>query len=70
MIGGGSGFGALVGGLAGGAKGLLIGGPAGAAAGTATAFFTGRKQVTMPAETLVSFRLRKQVWIKGAGPQA
>lgn len=70
MIGGGSGFGALVGGLAGGAKGLLIGGGAGAAAGTATAVFTGKKQVRMPAESIVTFRLRKDVWISGNSPRA
>jgi hypothetical protein len=70
MIGGGSGFGALVGGLAGGAKGLLIGGGAGAAAGTATAVFTGRKQVRMPAESILTFRLHKDVWIRGNSPHA
>jgi hypothetical protein len=62
-IGGGSGFGALVGGLAGGAKGALIGGGAGAAAGTATAALTGKKQVRLPAETALTFRLAKPVWI-------
>jgi hypothetical protein len=70
MIGGGSGFGMLVGGLAGGAKGLLIGGGAGAAAGTATAMITGKKQVRMPAESIVTFRLRKDVWIGGNSPHA
>lgn len=70
MIGGGSGFGALVGGLAGGAKGLLIGAGAGAAAGTATAVFTGRKQVRMPAESVLTFRLHKDVWIRGNSPHA
>lgn len=69
-IGGGTGFGALVGGLAGGGKGALIGGGAGAAAGTATAVFTGRKQVRMPAESIMTFRLRKNVWIRGNSPHA
>lgn len=70
MIGGGSGFGALVGGLAGGAKGLLIGGGAGAAAGTATAMITGKKQVIMPAESIVNFHLRKDLWIGGNSPRS
>ncbi len=62
-IGGGTGFGALVGGIAGGGKGALIGGGAGAAAGTATAVLTGKKQVRLPVETPMTFQLAKPVWI-------
>jgi hypothetical protein len=65
LIGGGTGLGALVGGLAGGGKGLLIGGGAGAAAGTAGAAITGRKQVRLPVETPMTFRLQEPVLIKG-----
>jgi hypothetical protein len=61
LIGGGSGFGALIGGLAGGGKGALIGAGAGAAAGTAGAAATGKKEVTLPAETLLTFRLEENV---------
>jgi hypothetical protein len=60
-IGGGSGAGALIGGLAGGPVGLAVGAGSGAAAGLAGALVTGRKQVTIPAETLLTFRLRQPV---------
>ena len=61
LIGGGSGLGALIGGLAGGGKGALIGAGAGAAAGTAGAAATGKEQVALPAETLLTFRLEENV---------
>jgi hypothetical protein len=61
LIGGGSGVGALVGGIAGGGEGLLIGAGAGAAAGTIGAVVTGKKQVHIPAETILSFTLRDPV---------
>jgi hypothetical protein len=61
MIGGGSGVGALIGGLAGGGKGAAIGAGAGAAAGTAGAAATGKKDVTVPAETLLRFTLQAPV---------
>src|SRR5215472_9910860 len=57
MIGGGAGLGALIGGLAGGGKGAAIGALAGGGAGTAGSAFTGNKQIVLPAETLVTFRL-------------
>lgn len=57
FIGGGSGAGALIGGLAAGGTGALIGAGAGAAAGTATAAVTGRKHVRLPAETLLRFKI-------------
>ena len=60
---GGGGFGALVGGLAGGGKGALIGGLAGAGAGTATSAFTGNKEIFLPAETMLTFRLEHSVHI-------
>lgn len=61
FIGGGGGFGALIGGLAGGGKGALIGGLAGAGAGTAGTSLTGNKQIVLPAETLLTFRLKTSV---------
>lgn len=70
LIGGGSGFGALVGGLAGGGKGALIGGGAGAAAGTAGAALTGRKHVQLPAETPLTFRLREPIQVRTRGANA
>jgi hypothetical protein len=54
-IGGGTGAGALIGGLAGGGKGALIGAAVGAGAGTAGAAATGRKDVTLPAESKLRF---------------
>jgi hypothetical protein len=57
FIAGGGGGGALIGGLAGGGKGALIGGLLGAGAGTAGAAFTGNKDVTVPAESVVTFNL-------------
>ena len=56
-IGGGAGGGAAIGAIAGGGLGAAIGAGAGAAAGTVGAAITGRKQVTIPAETVVRFTL-------------
>ena len=61
FIGGGAGLGAVIGGLAGGGKGALIGGLAGAGAGTAGAGLTGKKDIVIPAETTLTFRLRRAV---------
>ena len=57
MIGGGAGVGALIGALAGGGKGAAIGAVAGAGAGTAGSAFTGNKDVLLPAESVVTFKL-------------
>ena len=57
MIGGGSGLGMLIGGLAGGGTGVLIGGLAGGGAGTAAAGFTGNRDLDIPAESIVRFKL-------------
>lgn len=63
FIGGGAGLGALIGGLAGGGKGAAIGALAGGGAGTAGTVFTGNKQIVLPAETLLTFRLERSVHI-------
>lgn len=63
MIGGGGGVGALIGGLAGGGKGALIGGLVGAGAGTAGAAYTGNKDVVIPSESVITFRLTAPVTI-------
>lgn len=57
FIGGGAGLGALIGGLAGGGKGALIGGLSGAGAGTAAGAYTGSRDVVIPSESVVTFRL-------------
>jgi hypothetical protein len=66
MIGGGAGGGALIGGIAGGGKGALIGGLIGAGAGTAGAAFTGNKELTIPAESAVSFKTTSSITIEPA----
>ena len=63
FIGGGAGFGAIIGGLAGGGKGAAIGALAGGGAGTAGSAFTGNRQIVLPAETLLTFRLEHPVRI-------
>ncbi len=67
LIGGGTGLGALIGGLAGGGKGALIGGAVGAGAGTAGAAATGKKDITLAPESSLTFRLRQEVTVSGKG---
>ena len=64
MIGGGAGVGAVLGALVGGGKGAAIGAGVGAGAGTAGSAFTGNKQIVLPAETLVEFKMVKPVAVK------
>ena len=66
MIGGGAGLGMLIGGLAGGGKGMLIGGLAGGGAGTAGAAMTGNKDLEIPAESIVHFKLSQDLVVQGA----
>ncbi len=63
FAGGGGAFGAIVGGLAGGGKGAAIGALAGAGAGTAGSAMTGNKEIFLPAETLLTFRLERSVHV-------
>lgn len=63
FIAGGAGLGALIGGLTGGGKGAAIGALAGGGAGTAGTAFTGNKQIVLPAESLLTFRLNQPVRI-------
>ena len=64
FIGGGSGLGMLLGGLAGGGTGVLIGGLAGGGAGTAAAGFTGNRDLDIPAESIVHFKLANDLVVQ------
>ena len=57
FIGGMTGAGMLIGGIATGGVGLAIGGAAGAGAGTLIAGTTGNRDISIPAESIVHFRL-------------
>jgi hypothetical protein len=63
LAGGGAGVGALIGGLAGGGKGAAIGALAGGGAGTAGAAFTGNKELEIPAESAVTFKLASPITV-------
>jgi hypothetical protein len=57
LIAGGSGLGMLVGGLASGGMGVAVGGLVGGGAGTAVAGLTGNRDIDIPAESIVHFKL-------------
>ena len=63
MTGGGAGFGAIVGGLAGGGKGALIGGLLGGGGGAAGSALTGNKDLVLPAESVVTFDLERSLTV-------
>jgi len=64
MIGGGAGLGMLVGGVATGGVGLVVGGLVGGGAGTAAAGLTGNKNLDIPAESVVHFKLADDLTIQ------
>ncbi len=66
-IGGGAGGGLLIGALAAGGKGALIGGPIGAGAGVTTAYLTGKKDINLPAESRLTFKLTEPVTVDVRG---
>lgn len=66
FIGGMSGAGMLIGGIATGGLGLAIGGAAGAGAGTLLAGATGNRDITIPAESVVHFRLANDLDVQNA----
>jgi hypothetical protein len=65
LIGGGTGAGALIGGVASGGTGLLIGSAVGGGGGTAVAFGTGKKDVGFGVERRLTFKLTEPLTIKG-----
>jgi hypothetical protein len=62
--GGGAALGGIVGGLLGGGKGAAVGLLAGGGAGTAGAAFTGNKEIVLPAESAISFKLSQPLEVK------
>lgn len=64
FIGGGTGLGMLIGGVATGGTGLLIGGLAGAGAGTAAAGLTGNRDLDIPSESIVRFKLAEDLVVQ------
>jgi hypothetical protein len=66
MIGGGAVLGAVIGAIAGGGKGAAIGGAAGGAAGAGTEVLVKGKEVRVPAETVLRFKLDKPVSLHAA----
>jgi hypothetical protein len=58
LIGGGAAVGAIIGAIAGGGKGAAIGAGAGGAAGTGGAAATGKKDISFPVESILTFVVR------------
>ncbi|MBZ5528031.1 MAG: hypothetical protein LAN71_09040 [Acidobacteriia bacterium] len=61
---GGAAAGAVIGAIAGGGKGAAIGAGAGAAAGTGGGAMTGSREITLPAETPLTFKLTKSLKVR------
>jgi len=66
IIGGGTGVGMLVGGVASGGVGLLVGGLAGAGGGTLLSGLTGNRDIEIPAESIVRFKLADNLVVQPA----
>jgi hypothetical protein len=64
MAGGGAALGAIIGGIAGGGKGAAIGALAGGGAGTAGGAMTANKEIVLPAEAALTFKLQQPLEIK------
>ena len=61
MVGGGAALGTLIGAVTGGVKGAVIGAVAGAGAGAAAQVLTRGKEVKVPAESVLTFRLGNSI---------
>ncbi len=66
-VGGGAAVGTLLGAIAGGGKGAVIGAVAGAAAGGTAQVLTKGKEVKVPAETTLKFRLDRPLRLQSSG---
>ena len=67
MVGGGAALGTLLGAIAGGGKGALIGAVSGAAVGAGVQVLTKGKQVKVPEETVLKFRLDQPLYLSRVG---
>jgi hypothetical protein len=67
MVGGGAALGTLLGAIAGGGKGAAIGAVAGAATGGTAQVLTKGKEVNVPAETVLKFKLDRPLHLTPAG---
>lgn len=65
MVGGAAALGTLIGAVAGGGKGAAIGAAVGAAGGATAQVLTRGKEVRVPAETVLSFRLDQPLRLQG-----
>lgn len=66
MVGGGAALGTILGAVAGGGKGAVIGAIAGAAAGGTAQVLTRGKEVKVPAETVLKFKLDQPLRLQAA----
>jgi hypothetical protein len=64
IIGGGAGAGMLIGGIATGGVGLLVGGLVGGGGGTLLSGLTGNRDIEIPAESIVRFKLADNLVIQ------
>jgi hypothetical protein len=64
FVGGGAVLGAVIGAIAGGGKGAAIGAVAGAGAGAGAQIITQGKEVHVPAESVLRFRLDRPLWLR------
>jgi len=70
VIGGSTAVGAVIGGIFGGRKGAAIGAGTGAGAGTAVQLATHGRQINIPSETVLEFKLQEPVTVSAAGSSA
>jgi hypothetical protein len=66
LIAGGTGLGMIVGGVATGGVGVVVGGLVGGVAGTAVAGLTGNRDIDIPAESIVRFKLADDLVVQPA----
>jgi hypothetical protein len=66
IVGGGAAVGAIIGAIAGGGKGAAIGALGGAAAGAGVQILTRGKEVRVPAEAVLRFRVEEPLHLRAA----